>query len=48
MHEHPEFDDHEQVIFCRDAGAGLRAIRVIHKPRARARCRGLSDVALRE
>ena len=30
MHEHPEFDDHEEVIFCRDAEAGLRAIIAIH------------------
>ena len=30
MFEHPEFDDHEQVIFCRDADAGLRAIIAIH------------------
>ena len=30
MHEHPAFDDHEEVIFCRDAEAGLRAIIAIH------------------
>ncbi len=27
---HPEFDDHEQVVFCDDEGAGLRAIVAIH------------------
>jgi len=26
----PEFDDHEQVVFCSDAPAGLRAIIAIH------------------
>ena len=26
----PEFDDHEQVVFCRDRDAGLRAIIAIH------------------
>jgi len=28
--EHPEFDQHEQVVFARDAEAGLRAIIAIH------------------
>ena len=27
---HPDFDDHEQVVFARDAAAGLRAIIAIH------------------
>ncbi|MHA1569644.1 MAG: Glu/Leu/Phe/Val dehydrogenase dimerization domain-containing protein [Alphaproteobacteria bacterium] len=27
---HPEFDDHEQVVFCDDESAGLRAIVAIH------------------
>ena len=30
IHEHPDFDGHEQVIFCHDTQAGLRAIIVIH------------------
>lgn len=30
---HPEFDDHEQVMFCRDAASGLRAIIAIHDTR---------------
>ncbi|MFQ5467243.1 MAG: Glu/Leu/Phe/Val dehydrogenase dimerization domain-containing protein [Kiloniellaceae bacterium] len=28
--DHPEFDDHEQVVFCRDREAGLKAIIAIH------------------
>ncbi len=28
--DHPEFDDHEQIVFCRDADAGLRAIIALH------------------
>lgn len=28
--EHPEFDNHEQVIFCRDEDAGVSAIIAIH------------------
>lgn len=28
--QHPEFDEHEQVVFARDAEAGLRAIIAIH------------------
>ena len=27
---HPDFDDHEQVVFARDAGAGLTAIIAVH------------------
>ena len=27
---HSEFDDHEQVVFCRDADSGLKAIIAIH------------------
>lgn len=27
---HPEFDDHEQIVFCRDPAAGLDAIIAIH------------------
>jgi leucine dehydrogenase len=27
---HAEFDDHEQVVYCRDAAAGLRAIIAVH------------------
>ena len=30
IHEHPDFDGHEQVIFCHDTQAGLRAIIAIH------------------
>ncbi len=30
MFRHPEFDDHEQVVFLRDAAAGLRAIIALH------------------
>lgn len=28
--EHPAFDDHERVVFCRDAACGLSAIIAIH------------------
>ncbi len=28
--DHPEFDDHEQVVFARDAKSGLRAIIAVH------------------
>lgn len=28
--DHPDFDTHEQVIFCADADAGLRAVIAIH------------------
>ncbi len=28
--DHPDFDDHQQVVFCRDADSGLRAIIAIH------------------
>lgn len=31
--DHPEFDDHEQVLFCRDAASGLSAIIAIHDTR---------------
>ena len=31
--DHPDFDDHEQIIFCRDAGVGLSAIIAIHASR---------------
>ncbi len=30
LFDHPDFDAHEQVIFCADADAGLRAIIAIH------------------
>ena len=30
MFRHPDFDDHEQVMFVRDAAAGLRAIIALH------------------
>jgi len=28
--DHPEYDDHEQVLFCRDAASGLHAIIALH------------------
>ncbi|WP_018698790.1 Glu/Leu/Phe/Val family dehydrogenase [Amorphus coralli] len=31
--DHPAFDDHEQVMFCRDAASGLKAIIAIHDSR---------------
>ncbi|TWA75118.1 leucine dehydrogenase [Azospirillum brasilense] len=30
LFDHPDFDDHEQVVFCSDAASGLRAIVAIH------------------
>ena len=30
LFDHPEFDSHEQVVFCHDAAAGLKAIIAIH------------------
>lgn len=30
LFDHPEFDQHQQVVFCNDAGTGLRAIVSIH------------------
>jgi leucine dehydrogenase len=30
---HPEFDDHEQVVFCRDPASGLQCIIAIHDTR---------------
>jgi leucine dehydrogenase len=30
MFQHPDFDEHEQVVFARDAAAGLRAIVAVH------------------
>ena len=30
MFRHPDFDDHEQVLFARDIRAGLRAIVAVH------------------
>ena len=30
MFHHPDFDDHEQVLFARDVTAGLRAIVAVH------------------
>ena len=31
--DHPEFDDHEQVLFCRDSASGLSAIIALHDTR---------------
>lgn len=31
--DHPEFDDHEQIVFCRDQDAGLFGIIAIHNTR---------------
>ena len=28
--DEPAFDDHERVVFCRDAATGLKAIIAIH------------------
>ncbi len=33
VHDHPEFRNHENVVFCRDAEAGLRAIIAVHSTR---------------
>ncbi len=51
----PDFDDHEQVVFCRDAASGLKAIIAIHNCRrgpALGGCRiwpyGSEDDALRD
>ncbi len=30
LFSHPDFDDHEQVVFCSDAESGLRAIIAVH------------------
>src|SRR5687767_5467898 len=30
LFDHPDFDAHEQVVFCNDPGSGLRAIIAIH------------------
>ena len=30
MFRHPDFDDHEQVVFARDSASGLRAIVAVH------------------
>ena len=30
---HPDFDDHEQVVFCQDKASGLKAIIAIHNTR---------------
>ena len=30
LFEHPEFDNHEQVVFCHDQESGLKAIIAIH------------------
>lgn len=31
--DHPDFDDHEQVVFCSDPDVGLRAIIAVHNTR---------------
>jgi leucine dehydrogenase len=33
LFSHPEFHDHEQVVFCHDGASGLRAIIAIHNTR---------------
>ena len=30
MFHHPDFDDHEQVLFAREVAAGLHAIVAVH------------------
>jgi leucine dehydrogenase len=41
LFDHPEFDDHEHVVFARDVGAGLRAIIAVHSTRAGPACGGV-------
>ncbi|MGC2854832.1 Glu/Leu/Phe/Val family dehydrogenase [Novispirillum sp. DQ9] len=36
----PDFDDHEMVVFCRDADSGLRAIIAVHSTVAGPACGG--------
>ena len=33
LYTHPAFDGHEEVVFCHDAGSGLKAIIAIHNTR---------------
>lgn len=37
---HPEFDNHEQVVFCSDAASGLKAIIAVHSTRLGPACGG--------
>jgi leucine dehydrogenase len=39
--EHPEFDDHEKLVFAHDPKAGLRAIIAVHSTRAGPACGGV-------
>ena len=45
--EHPEFDHHEEVVFCHDAEAGLFGIIAVHSHGARPRGRWMPHVSLR-
>lgn len=38
--EHPEFDGHEQVLFCHDAATGLVAIIAVHSTALGPACGG--------
>lgn len=38
--DHREFDNHEQVVFCRDAGAGLSAVIAVHSTALGPACGG--------
>ncbi len=40
LFQHPEFDAHENVVFCRDAASGLRAIIAVHSTRRGPACGG--------
>ncbi len=55
VHDHPEFRDHEDVVFCRDAETGTSAIIAVHSTRlgpAAGGCRmldyGSEEEALRD
>jgi leucine dehydrogenase len=41
LFDHPDFDDHEHVVFARDAASGLRAIIAVHSTRAGPACGGV-------
>jgi leucine dehydrogenase len=41
LFDHPEHDDHESVLFARDAASGLRAIIAVHSTAAGPACGGV-------
>ena len=45
---HPEFADHERVVFVNDKAAGLQAIIAVHNTQQWACNWGLSNVAIRK